>query len=312
VALDLRRLDRVLAYEPGDLTATVQAGIRMDGLHRQVGDQGQIFPLDPPMAGQATLGGVLAANLSGPQRCRYGTARDLVLGVRVAHADGTITKGGSRVVKNATAYDITKLYIGSHGTLAVILEATIRLHPVRRRSKGGGSRGRSSRPARRWRCVSWDPTSHPSGWRFSTRAGPRRAAPVARRSPGGLFRGCGRGGPGAGGDPGPDGRGVGDAGDRDRQSNSALAASARLSVGREQGGESRMPCYLEGKRPAVGLRQGGPCASREMRHFVGGGVTMSVSHGTLRGMSVASGLEALTDGLAAARRALESLGASWS
>ncbi|HEX7548769.1 MAG TPA: FAD-binding oxidoreductase, partial [Candidatus Methylomirabilis sp.] len=129
VALDLRRLDRVLAYEPGDLTATVQAGIRMDGLHHLVGDQGQIFPLDPPMAGQATLGGVLAANLSGPLRCRYGTARDLILGVRVAHADGTITKGGSRVVKNATAYDITKLYIGSHGTLAVILEATIRLHP---------------------------------------------------------------------------------------------------------------------------------------------------------------------------------------
>jgi glycolate oxidase FAD binding subunit len=103
VALDLRRLDRVLAYEPGDLTATVQAGIRMDGLHHLVGDQGQIFPLDPPMAGQATLGGVLAANLSGPLRCRYGTARDLILGVRVAHADGTITKGGSRVVKNATA-----------------------------------------------------------------------------------------------------------------------------------------------------------------------------------------------------------------
>ena len=57
VALDLRRLDRVLAYEPGDLTATVQAGIRMEGLHRRVGEQGQIFPLDPPMAGQATLGG---------------------------------------------------------------------------------------------------------------------------------------------------------------------------------------------------------------------------------------------------------------
>jgi glycolate oxidase FAD binding subunit len=129
VALDLRRLNRILAYEPGDMTVTVQAGIGLDELQRHVEDHGQVFPLDPPMAGQATLGGVVATNLSGPLRCRYGTARDLVLGVRVAHADGTITKGGSRVVKNATAYDITKLYVGSHGTLAVILEATLRLHP---------------------------------------------------------------------------------------------------------------------------------------------------------------------------------------
>jgi glycolate oxidase FAD binding subunit len=111
------------------MTATVQAGIRLDEVQSHVGHYGQVFPLDPPVADQATLGGVVATNLSGPLRCRYGTARDLVLGVRVAHADGTITKGGSRVVKNATAYDITKLYVGSHGTLAVILEASLRLYP---------------------------------------------------------------------------------------------------------------------------------------------------------------------------------------
>jgi glycolate oxidase FAD binding subunit len=129
IALDLRRLNRVVAYEPGDMTVTVQAGIGLEELQHRVGDRGQVFPLDPSMADHATLGGVLAANLSGPLRCRYGTARDLVLGIRVAHADGTITRGGSHVVKNATAYDITKLYIGSHGTLGVILEATLRLHP---------------------------------------------------------------------------------------------------------------------------------------------------------------------------------------
>jgi glycolate oxidase FAD binding subunit len=129
LALDLGRLDRILAHEPGDLTATVQAGVRLAVLQGALQDAGQFLPLDPPRTDGATLGGVLAASLAGPLRCRYGTARDLVLGVRVAHADGTITKAGARVVKNATAYDVTKLYLGSHGTLGVILEATLRLFP---------------------------------------------------------------------------------------------------------------------------------------------------------------------------------------
>jgi glycolate dehydrogenase FAD-binding subunit len=129
VALDLRHLNRVLAYEPADMTATVQAGIRLTELQHRVGEAGQLWPLDPPLGDQATVGGIVAANLNGPLRCRYGTVRDLVLGVRVAHADGTITKAGARVVKNATAYDLTKLYAGSYGTLGVLLEATLRLQP---------------------------------------------------------------------------------------------------------------------------------------------------------------------------------------
>jgi glycolate oxidase FAD binding subunit len=129
LALDLTRLGRLLAHDPGDMTATAQAGIRMADLERQLAARGQFLPLDPPMPHRATLGGALATKLSGPLRCRYGTARDLVLGVRVAHADGTITKAGARVVKNATGYDVTKLYLGSHGTLGVILEATFRLYP---------------------------------------------------------------------------------------------------------------------------------------------------------------------------------------
>lgn len=129
VALDLTRLDRIVGHEPGDLTATVQAGVRLGDLEAALRRAGQFVPLDPPRTEGATLGGVLAANLAGPLRCRYGTARDLVLGVRVAHADGTVTRAGARVVKNATAYDLTKLYLGSHGTLGVILEATLRLFP---------------------------------------------------------------------------------------------------------------------------------------------------------------------------------------
>lgn len=129
LVLDLTRLNRLLAHEPADMTATAQAGVRMADLQRQLGDRDQFLPLDVPMAGRATLGGALAARLGGPLRCRYGTARDLVLGVRVAHADGTITKGGAKVVKNATGYDVTKLYLGSHGTLGIILEATFRLYP---------------------------------------------------------------------------------------------------------------------------------------------------------------------------------------
>jgi len=129
LALDLTRLNRLIAHEPADMTATAQAGIRMVELQRRLANHGQFLALDPPMPERATLGGVLATRLGGPLRCRYGTARDLILGVRVAHANGTITQAGAKVVKNATGYDVTKLYLGSYGTLGIILEATFRLHP---------------------------------------------------------------------------------------------------------------------------------------------------------------------------------------
>ena len=129
LALDLVRLNRVLAYEPADMTATVQAGIGVEDLQRRLGEAGQFLALDPPLADRATVGGVVAANLNGPLRSRYGTVRDLVLEIRVAQADGTITKAGARVVKNATAYDLAKLHVGAHGTLGVILDATLRVQP---------------------------------------------------------------------------------------------------------------------------------------------------------------------------------------
>ena len=130
IVLGLGRLVRIIEHEPGDMTSTVQAGLVLRDFQAALGRQGQFLALDPPMADRATIGGILAANASGPRRLRYGTARDLLIGLRVVHADGTVTKGGAKVVKNVTGYDMNKLYVGSLGTLGVIVEATFRLHPT--------------------------------------------------------------------------------------------------------------------------------------------------------------------------------------
>jgi len=130
IALGLSRLDRVLEHEPADLTATVQAGITLGDLQQQLGQGGQFLPLDPPAGHRATIGGILAANASGPSRHAYGTARDITIGMRVVTADGRITRAGGRVVKNVAGYDLCKLYIGCLGTLGVIVEATFKLAPL--------------------------------------------------------------------------------------------------------------------------------------------------------------------------------------
>jgi len=130
VVLGLGRLNHMLEHEPADMTSTVQAGMTLAGYQARLSGQGQLLGLDPPGGDRATIGGILAANASGPRRLRYGTGRDLLIGVRVVHADGRVTKGGAKVVKNVTGYDMNKLYVGSLGTLGVIVEATFRLHPV--------------------------------------------------------------------------------------------------------------------------------------------------------------------------------------
>ncbi len=130
VVLALRRLNRVIDHEPGDMTSSVQAGMVLADYQAALGRQGQFLALDPPAADRASLGGILAANTSGPHRLRYGTARDLLIGVRVAHADGTVVKGGAKVVKNVTGYDMNKLHVGALGTLGIIVEATFRLYPL--------------------------------------------------------------------------------------------------------------------------------------------------------------------------------------
>jgi glycolate oxidase FAD binding subunit len=129
LVVSLARLSRVVEHEPADLTASFEAGIRLADANATLGTANQWLALDPPYGDRCTLGGVLAANASGPRRLRYGTARDLVLGIRVVHADGTVTKGGAKVVKNVTGYDMNKLYIGSLGTLAVIAGVTVKLYP---------------------------------------------------------------------------------------------------------------------------------------------------------------------------------------
>jgi glycolate oxidase FAD binding subunit len=123
-------LNRVLEYEPADLVVTVQAGIRLGGLQRVLGEHGQFLALDPPLPEQATVGGIIAANASGPLRLRYGTCRDQLIGVTVVSAEGRITKGGGKVVKNVTGYDMCKLYTGSLGSLGVIVEASFKLAPL--------------------------------------------------------------------------------------------------------------------------------------------------------------------------------------
>jgi glycolate oxidase FAD binding subunit len=130
IVLVLTRLGALVEHEPGDLTATAQAGITVAALQATLGARGQWLSLDPPDAERATLGGVLAANASGPRRHLYGTARDVLIGVTVVTADGALVHGGGKVVKNVAGYDLPKLFIGSFGTLGVIVEATVKLRPL--------------------------------------------------------------------------------------------------------------------------------------------------------------------------------------
>ena len=124
-------LDRVVQHNASDLTAVLEAGVRLEHAQEVFTAAGQMLALDPPLgAGKsATIGGVVATGDSGPLRHRYGGARDLLLGVTVALSDGTIAKAGGKVIKNVAGYDLAKLFTGSFGTLAVILEAVVRLHP---------------------------------------------------------------------------------------------------------------------------------------------------------------------------------------
>ena len=130
IVLGLGRLDRLVEHEPGDLTATVQAGMTFARFQDALRERGQWLSLDPPDADRATLGGVIAANASGPRRHLYGTARDQLIGVTVVTADGSLVRGGGKVVKNVAGYDLPKLFVGSYGTLGIIVELTVRLRPL--------------------------------------------------------------------------------------------------------------------------------------------------------------------------------------
>jgi glycolate oxidase FAD binding subunit len=124
------RLARVVEHAPSDQIAVVEAGARLSDLQRRLSLHRQRVALDPPLSEAATLGGVVAANAFGPRRHRFGSARDLVVGVGFVRADGTPAKGGGKVVKNVAGFDVPRLLVGSLGTLALLSTVTVRLHPL--------------------------------------------------------------------------------------------------------------------------------------------------------------------------------------
>ena len=137
-------LGRVLEHNAGDFTAVLQAGVPLAAAQKALAEAGQMLALDPPLspwggAGDdaalvasdsgATIGGIVAANDSGPLRQKYGSVRDLVVGMTVVLSDGTIARAGGKVIKNVAGYDLAKLFTGAFGTLGLIAEITVRLHP---------------------------------------------------------------------------------------------------------------------------------------------------------------------------------------
>jgi len=130
LVLDLSGLDTVIDYQPDDLTLTVQAGITVAAVERLLEQRGQMLALDVPLPERATVGGALATNAFGPRRLRYGTARDLVIGMKAALPSEGLVRSGGKVVKNVAGFDLAKLHIGGLGTAGVITEVTFKLWPA--------------------------------------------------------------------------------------------------------------------------------------------------------------------------------------
>ena len=128
LVVDMSRMSSVVEHAAGDLVARMQAGARMGDVAAVLAGAGQEIALDVP--GDASVGGIVASGLAGPRRLRYGTPRDLLIGITIVRADGTVAKSGGKVVKNVAGYDLGKLFAGSAGTLGLITEATFRLHPL--------------------------------------------------------------------------------------------------------------------------------------------------------------------------------------
>src|SRR5580658_4133111 len=135
VVISTSRLNRLLQYDPRDLTVSVQAGMRFAELEQILAGHRQMLPLDPGWAADSTVGGVVAANLSGPRRRLYGTARDMIIGMTFATLEGKLVSSGGMVVKNVAGLDMAKLMIGSFGTLAAIAQVNFKVFPVAAESR---------------------------------------------------------------------------------------------------------------------------------------------------------------------------------
>jgi glycolate oxidase FAD binding subunit len=202
LVVDMLRLDRVLEHEAGDLVVRVQAGVRISELARVLGAAGQQLSLDLPgggngragaghgagAGGQGTVGGVLATGLAGPRRLRYGTPRDLAIGITVVRADGVVAHSGGKVVKNVAGYDLGKLFAGSYGTLGIIAEAAFRLHPVPAAAAWVSAEGASAAAAQDIIAAAADSPLAPSAAEIDrpARGGPVHAAVLIEGDPEGV------------------------------------------------------------------------------------------------------------------------------
>jgi glycolate oxidase FAD binding subunit len=130
VELSTAKLNRIVEYAPADQVVIVESGVTLSQLQGELAKNGQRLALDPPQPEKATIGGIVAANSFGPLRTRYGSVRDLIIGVSIVRADGTRAKGGGKVVKTVAGFDLPKLMCGSWGTLAFIATANFRVHPL--------------------------------------------------------------------------------------------------------------------------------------------------------------------------------------
>ncbi|MDX2153598.1 MAG: FAD-binding protein [Bryobacteraceae bacterium] len=150
IEISTRRLTRIVQYEPADLTISVEAGVKWCELTNLLAKNRQMIPLDPPFAGEATVGGVVAASASGPRRRLYGSVRDAVIGMHFATLDGRLIQSGGMVVKNVAGLDMAKMMIGSMGTLAGIAVVNFKLTPQPEEERTFVFRAHTAEPVFAW------------------------------------------------------------------------------------------------------------------------------------------------------------------
>ncbi len=167
------RLARVVEHAPSDQIVIVEAGLTLGELQKALVSHRQRLALDPPLPERKTLGGIIAANAYGPRRARFGSVRDLLIGISFVRADGTVAHGGGKVVKNVAGFDLPKLMVGSLGTLGLIATATFRLHPLTEEEVTLLLRGRTAAGVRALvaavRKAQLEPTSVVAAWREADR-----------------------------------------------------------------------------------------------------------------------------------------------